>query len=359
MKINVRSPFKIEDNRTGLQYTQLELKVYRGTQDNNITPATYLLQSSAINNIAEFEISELIRDFIDNDFDGSYDTGNVYWFNYRLTSVTTSGTIVGNIIQGRAFYGYEYYNETIDDKRAVLQSNDKIFVPSDNGFHLAIDTENTNRVTFVDNEGNEVSESITTSNNSTGQIKYISNVSNGLDNFEQSVLDDGGIFENSICLRRFFSSIEAKGVNTIYVETNEGVEVLNVIQVEECKYTPLKFTFVNKYGAYQDLWFFKVMKENIITTKDEYKSNTGRQYNILNKMGNESFNINSGYYPESFNEIFKQMLLSESVWVEVNNQTLPVNIESSSLSFKKHVNDKLINYNINFKYAFDTIKNQR
>jgi hypothetical protein len=57
--------------------------------------------------------------------------------------------------------------------------------------------------------------------------------------------------------------------------------------------------------------------------------------------------------------VFRQLLLSDKVWIEINSQTLPVNIASSSLQFKTQLNDKLINYTIDVDYAFDKINNIR
>jgi len=53
------------------------------------------------------------------------------------------------------------------------------------------------------------------------------------------------------------------------------------------------------------------------------------------------------------------MQLSEDCWIEIENKTLPINVASSSLNYKTHLNDKLINYTIQIDFAFDTINNIR
>jgi len=53
------------------------------------------------------------------------------------------------------------------------------------------------------------------------------------------------------------------------------------------------------------------------------------------------------------------MQLSEDCWIEIDSKTLPMNVSSSSLSYKTHLNDKLINYTIEVDFAFDTINNIR
>ena len=53
------------------------------------------------------------------------------------------------------------------------------------------------------------------------------------------------------------------------------------------------------------------------------------------------------------------MQLSEDCWIEINNQTLPINVSSSSLKYKTQLNDKIINYTIEIEFAYDTINNIR
>ena len=73
--------------------------------------------------------------------------------------------------------------------------------------------------------------------------------------------------------------------------------------------------------------------------------------------GKESISVNSGFYSEEYNEIVRQMLLAEQVWVDDGTNTLPINLKSNSLAFKKSVNDKLISYSLSFDYAYDKINN--
>ena len=84
---------------------------------------------------------------------------------------------------------------------------------------------------------------------------------------------------------------------------------------------------------------------------------TDHQNKEFNLTGNEALVLNSGYVNESMNETFKELLLSQYVWVIRSGDTLPVNVATSNITYKTALNDKLINYTINFKYAFDTINN--
>ena len=144
--------------------------------------------------------------------------------------------------------------------------------------------------------------------------------------------------------------------------------VIGVNNVCEPKYTPYKLTFINKYGVLEDLWFFKNSKLSLETKEESYRSNivssgsysiNNHQYRTLYKEGKESLTINSGFYPESHNEAFKQLLLSEQVWINYKGQTLPIRIKDSSISFQDKLTEKNINYTMNIEFAFDKINNVR
>jgi hypothetical protein len=106
-----------------------------------------------------------------------------------------------------------------------------------------------------------------------------------------------------------------------------------------------------------------------MTKKDEmFKSNIinngsyntyQHQYETFHVNGKETLSLNTGFYPESYNEVFRQMSLSDKIWIEYNEKTLPVRLTSSNLSFKTRLDDKLINYTIELEFAFDKINNVR
>ena len=149
---------------------------------------------------------------------------------------------------------------------------------------------------------------------------------------------------------------------------NSNTYRVDVVEIEECRNTPYKITFVNKFGALEDIWFYGASKEITSTSKEDYKSNivsagsysiNEHQRKILNKNGVDSMVINSNFYPEEHNETFKQLFLSEKVWITYKTQVLPIQITSNSISFKNRLNDKLINYEINIEFSNNNINNIR
>lgn len=151
-----------------------------------------------------------------------------------------------------------------------------------------------------------------------------------------------------------------------YVTSYAGV---TVVEVCERMYTPIKVTFINRFGFLQDIWFFKKSVESINTTQDKYNrtiagitgtySINDHAKKVFNKNGNEVYTVNTGFVAEDMNLAFKELMLSEYVWATFGANALPINITSQALTYKTVVNDKLINYTIDFEFAFDAINDIR
>ncbi len=136
------------------------------------------------------------------------------------------------------------------------------------------------------------------------------------------------------------------------------------------KHEAYKVTFVNKYGALQDFYFTGKTTENINIETTNFKrsildsnsrySTAQHSKQIYNTLANETLILNTP--PMSFdtvNEAFKQLLVSEQVWIYKDSKTTPINITSNTQRFKTGVNDQLIQYTITAEYAFDMISNIR
>ena len=376
-KINVRSPYFINVSASNLTSAQLEIYIYTGTASSSWGGSvTYSLTSTAYSAKVSFEISELIRDYLTTGFDGEYNTTNLYStinVDYRITK-SISGTaqtpdtaVLGNI----AYDGYGYFEDGVNPSllEGLLISNTTILKPDDAPLRIPVDPNNTTSVSFF-YKGKEIyTDLVADVTDSKLRIEYITNESQaGADGYDDRVLEDGGIFEDSFCLESFLGEFGIYGVDEVFVSGTEGVTKLSVTNIEEWKYQPYKLVFVNKYGALQDLWMFKRSNLSINTTEETYKSNIvvdgnyntySHQKKILSKNATQKLVLNSGHYPEGNNLIFKELMLSEMVWIDYEGNNLPVHITSSNLGYKTNVNDKLIDYTIEVEFAFQTVNNIR
>ena len=133
---------------------------------------------------------------------------------------------------------------------------------------------------------------------------------------------------------------------------------------EECKYEVVNCVFINKYGLPQSLFFTKAQKRSDEIEASEYRglisdfgvyNTTSHVYKAFNSNGRTKVTCNTDYLNESENDTFRQMMLSESVWLIENGIINPVSIDKKSIEYKTSLVDKLIQYSVDFKYAFDII----
>ncbi len=151
--------------------------------------------------------------------------------------------------------------------------------------------------------------------------------------------------------------------------TDEYIEIVfnsvttTLLINDECRYTPVDIYFQNKEGAGQMLTFFKAKTDSLSVSKEEFESDRGQplagnhQYVKFNVQGRGKFKVNSGFVSEEMNETFRQLLLSERVWQYKNEIFTPLNVSSSSIEYKSRQKDRLINYEIEFDYAFNEVNN--
>lgn len=378
-RINTRSPYWVNVNENGISYAILKLYVYTGNSSNVPTEPTYQIRKSVLSgqdNIY-FEVSELVRDELDTVFDGDYN-GQAVWVMMETFAYDVDEDEIGNdnetII---AFDGYSYFEENGADESNLMITNRELFVLEDNTFRIPIYT-GLNAPTVVFYKDGEIiaSEKFGYDQDSSNQIKYVSIYGDDAnwDTFEERVMEDGGVdFENSVCLQSFFNNYSIGAVDKIEVSGGNKIETVKVNVLEECKYEPKKVTFINKFGALQDMYFFKKAVKNMTVEKESYKSNilnssmqysrsshVNRDFNII---GKESITLSSGFLSEEYNEVFKQMMLSEKVWVtnvkDGVEQVLPINVSTSDMTYKTSLNDKLVEYTIEFQNSYDTINNIR
>lgn len=179
-----------------------------------------------------------------------------------------------------------------------------------------------------------------------------------LNQIDYTIATPDTIDSNEIIKYLWVDVSEATTDTYILIEYNGVVKTLLI--TDECRYTPQDIAFQNKEGAIQILTFFKTKKDSISINSEKYEGNRGHgnHQNIrFNVNGQSKFSVSSGFVSEDRNEDIKQLLLSERVWLLDNGIEIPLNIASNSQEFKTRQNDRLINYIIDFDYAFNEINN--
>ena len=363
-KINVRSPFYIKKTGATSTFT-LNLKVWTGSISSPPASAQYSLtkdgvEISAGSYYATFEISELVRDYIVTTFDGEYLSTAVYVNDGTNTYI--------------ALDGYGYFEEGINPElsRTKLISNEVIWRPQNENIRIPILNDSTLDVVMVSNGENVRTETFTGTTSSTNVIKYVAASGDvSVDNYKQRVLEDSGTYEFNPLLLKFENVVDVNSIDEIRVYKTDGTyDGVKVRTMCMDKYPNRKITFVNKFGVFQDVYFFAKEIESINTKSEEYKANVvdlsgltfdtnSHQYKTFNVNGKDAITLNTGYVSEDYNEVLKQMMLSEQVWLTVDDTIYPVTPKTQSLTFKTSLNDKLVDYTVQFEYAFDAIQNIR
>jgi hypothetical protein len=379
-KINVRSPYYIKTQPASgtLSSAQMELYIYTGQKlINKFGSLRYTITKTPIgsNNYVVFEIAELVRDYLDIEFDGEYDSQTV-WVQSDITITKSDDTTETDNTVYIAFDGYGYFEEGINPElsRTYLQSNNTIFRKDDQNVRIPVYTEDTKSVTYRYKGETKRTDLISSSALTNSQIEYVTvSGSDNTDTYQQRVLADGGTLELTECLDEFLDTIDIGIVDELYVSSDSGTEIVKIVTEPCTKYEPYKVTFVNKFGALQDIWFNLKSTESLNTTGETYKANVvdfgtltydtyKPQVAQYNKLGKESITLNTNYLSEEYNEVIKQLMMSEQVWLTKltdEELVLPIIPRTQNVAYKTSVNDRLVQYTIDFDYAFDKINNIR
>jgi hypothetical protein len=131
----------------------------------------------------------------------------------------------------------------------------------------------------------------------------------------------------------------------------------------ECYYTPVRIAYKNKYGQFD--WFNFYKRHDITFNTDQRlyqpqlgtwgaqtltysKFQTRQQRYIVDAT--EVLSVNTDYIDEGYNELFKQLLVSDEIYwvIDSEGNVRPLTIQTNSLQFKTHVNVKLIQYTLVF-----------
>jgi len=340
--IFARSPFMVTINELGQIETKLEIYLWNGTGPAPTNPTKVLSKKIAASNYTStsYDVSPYILEYINHEtlqtVVGLTTLPTNQYVNVKIKKfkkITTSFIQVGSDLTYLGFDGFGYFEDG---------SN-----PNLGDYHMIQDTYN------YDPFGNSIG-FLTFYATAGYTVRYTNLVTGAV----TTTTATSSVMANVPLVR---SGWESQG---------NKFEVLNVsmlpkftatmIPIEECKYTPVECNFVNQFGAWQSTFFFKVSKRTMSKTKSQYKLNpsTWPTYNQqtaqvreFNTNGTLSITVNTGWVKESYSEVIKQLMLSERILID--GQAFILNTDSIELY--ESINNKNINYELQFNAAFDMI----
>lgn len=323
--INIRSPFIVSINVAAQIETKLELRIWNRTQTKP-TPATFTLTKKIASNSQRetiYNISKFVEEYINPInttaiFLVEESENNMVFVEVKKFYKTATTFILLETLDYEAVNGYNLYSQGTSNlsTKLILKNNAIPLLYTGNIYinaYLKIGTYTWNTTPIA----------ITTTN-------------------------------------KLYKLPIINGANTL-VKTS-GQEVSITIKAElicEPKYTPVRCNFINRFGGWEFLTFFKSKTERIETKSENFMSlPASYDYNPLigqsqdfNFSGTQSISLNTGFVPESYKELIQDLMFSEVVLLD----SVPVKVKSKSSSLKQHIIDKNINYTMEFEYDFNLI----
>jgi len=374
--IRTRSPFFIrtpQQTSSSLSYFQINITVFGGlsssTEICDDLYATYSLQKKPLGaeNSVSFDISEIVNDHIEQIFTGTYSASSAkssIWVTVTTSARQADGTLIGSVTTNTylAQEGFNKFKEGVNYITEPIAMLSSTYIQNHKGSTITIPV-NVERVTSVQwRNGTSVRETDTFTDNGNQNQKI------------QFALFTAGTFLDNVLI-----TYDSGSTTTITLE-----------QVEECKYPVNKITFVNRWGALQDLFFFKKSTESLEARRENFNasifearavqldppetpgdacqesltfntySTTAHAKKTFNANATESVVLNTGFVNELMNSYFEELMVSEYIWLTDSSANIfPVNLKESSFAKKTSLNDRLINYTMNFEKAFSLVNNIR
>lgn len=312
--IGVRSPYFVNYEDATATALSSKILVYQMVGD----PAAEVLKYTIIKNTGadvRLDLSEISRDFVDPTYSGTLTTSSPGAATMRIKiqfydALNATGTEVGSLIVPDDFVCYDAYNY----------------------FH----------------EGNNFN--ITSQNLISGDTIWAPIGASG----------------------SFYTMTAGGLVIATYGSETASVSSVTIKRQHCSKYIPVKVVFINKFGVPQELYFFAKKVESVRSAAEGYKSsriNADGSYSVyrhqkvtFDKNASKSYVLNTDYVDESYNNYIQELMLSEQVWLNIPDNTpqvIPVRVASSEVSYKTSLNDRLVNYTVEFEEANDLISSIR
>jgi hypothetical protein len=338
--IKVRSPYIVEVTGTLGDSTKVEIFLWN---DPSSVPANpnYTLEKDIPSSIvaqASYDISPYIREFISHAVysEVNADTAaNVSEYCYCNTKVykngvlqTGGGSYTEELI---CFDGFGFFEEG----QNPTQEN-------------AMLTEGTY---YVEEAGNTGGVYYTTEPSGTWEAKWT-----GLETGTTSTVS----ITNTVGYVPYIpTALKWEKVKLEFLESSVVQYTYNFHPICEPKYVTINCDFVNRWGVWQRLVFFKASADNFAMDNKEYNlmsqdtdySVTQNRRQVFNVNANESIKCNTGWVPESYREVIKELMLSETIRIDDK----PVILSTKSTTLQKSINDNNINYGLEFKYAYKAL----
>ncbi len=343
--IFARSPYIISVNETGQEGSKIEIFLWNGTGSAPST-AQYTLSKlipASNNTLTTYDVSPYIREYLS--FTTRQDPTAItalntnQWCNVRIKryKLDAGAYTLLSTIDYYAFDGYTYYESGSNVDLGNFLLEEKTYYYNAGAYSGQINL-------FLEYNIYDGGEYIVYSKPDLSASTTLTASSQGWR-----------------CVPRVHPSYTATGnIVKVYNVFDSLIATYTFLPICEPKYTPVTIDFINQYGAWQREFFFKASKNTLSIESTDFNvmQSSITSYDVLqgqkksfNTNARETISVNSGYVNEDFSSNIKQLLMSERILVD----NKPAICKTKSLELMKNINNHMINYNLEFEFAYNTI----
>ena len=377
--VGARSPIYVTAPYSALagSLTDVTLKVFiwNGARASRPTLPEYtLFRDVFAGTNVSFDIAPLATEYIEND--------------YSSTSINaTQASIDKGVLWVQIDYIVNYINKA-DPPQTINDTGSSDIFPVSNGYHTFTEGANfeipslfLNQVerVYVKQSGHEVISICIGEYNSEDVQEILYNDGSGdytidLTSFHTPAQPEGSILDFPIGVTNLTTYLTALGftgampsaLDTYTLDLQGSAGSLDIVTIEkvcEPKYTLNTIDYINRYGTWDFIQFFKASQDNFNTTSEKYRKSIGSSsisgysydateelYKQFNTNGKTRTTLNTGWVTEDYKEAIKDLMMSERVMLNGK----PTSVVTNSVTLQKSINDKTINYTIEVEEAFDT-----
>jgi hypothetical protein len=349
MIIYTRSPYFIIVNETGQIGSRIELRIWNGT-GSAPTDATYTFSKSIasatqIENI--YNISPFIKEYIDNVapiYAAGETDSTLMWANVEVKRYkeTEEAYVLLDTI---TYLGTNGYTQYLDGYNYTDPSNTFVLL-SDRAKEIKYDI--TKDIPYVNVLINPDSGDVITA-----KYKDL----RGRNEVTVNYTETKGMLKIPLST----TSVKYNKGNTLTISYNDTDFIYKATPICEPKYSPVVCSYINRFGGWQFLTFFKTRIDNISVKGSNYNLlqdsidyNTSKgQSKTFNVNGKQTIKLSSGFVPENYSDLIQDLLVSETVLLDGK----PVEVKTQATTLKRFLQDRNINYEVEFDYAFNLINN--
>ena len=339
-----------------------ELYYWQGATTNSSSTADYTLTKYPNNaGVGIFDLNRIINSTL-TDY-AQANTSNVvyfaldtYWQYYNGTTFVTSSHVRSDTY--KAIDGYGVFQEPIGQN-----------ITSASVYWPLMTSGPATQSAFITNIGTSGVYTGTAGGTQPTKVVYTSNLGSADYAVSTTTATSGQIATYPIAPAQSGFPLSTIGLQYYTVQAYNGATPLgtSIKYTIDCdqKYPNIRIKWKNRFGQFDFMNFYMVNRKSFSTERKTYQPQLGswesatlsyQNYDTANQAyivdSKQAMSVNTFWIPESYNDILKQLLVSDEIyWIndETTGAITPLSITTQNIQFKTGVNDKLIQYQFEFQ----------